>query len=469
MHKGARKIASLPFAAGRAVARTAARAAVFPVAAPLSCLNKGIVVPDDISGLITYNPADEADPAEAGMDRKSVDAIWKAVLDLYRSGMHPAVSFCLRRNGKVVLNRAIGFAKGAGPGDPPDAVKVPATPETPICLFSASKAVSAMCIHLLVEWGKIRLSDPVDYYIPDFSAHGKQNTTIFQVLSHFSGFPAVPGKTDPDILFDFEECSRVLCEARPLLQSGAHAAYHAITGGFILGAIVKKVTGKDIREFLAENIQKPMGFSTFNYGLPPDRMEDAAVNYYTGLPVIAPINVFVKRVLSASWQEVVKVSNDRRFMEAIIPSGNMYSTADEASRFFQMLLNYGELDGVRIFSPLTVRRATIEARPQEFDRMLFLPMRYSAGFMLGNDPVGLYGPFTRECFGHWGFINSFCWADRRRNTVGSLLTTGKPLLGSHLVPHAKLLAALSRHCPSVPGGGEARSRVNRLLGSALKM
>ncbi len=465
MSKRLKKLAALPRAAGRA----AARAAILPVAAPLSLMNTAIDIPEDVSHLVTYNPADEVRPEEAGMSPEGVAAIWEAVEGLYRSGMHPAVAFCLRRNGKVVLNRAIGFAKGAGPGDPPGDLKTPATPETPICLFSASKAVSAMCIHLLVEWGEIRLSDPVDYYMPEFSAHGKQNTTIFQVLSHYSGFPAVPESADTSLLFDFDECARLLCESKPLLRSGSHAAYHAITGGFVLGSIVKKVTGKDIREFLAEYIQRPLGFHYFNYGLPPGEIKDAATNYFTGLPVPYPVSVYIRRVLAASWEEVVKVSNDPRFMTAIIPSGNMYATADEACRFFQMLLNYGELNGVRIFSPLTVRRATIEARPQEFDRMLFLPMRYSAGFMLGNDPVGMFGPFTRECFGHWGFINSFCWADRRRNIAGALLTTGKPLLGTHLLPHARFLAAVSKNCPALPGGGETRTRANRLLGKALKM
>ena len=133
-------------------------------------------------------------------------------------------------------------------------------------------------------------------------------------------------------------------------------------------------------------------------------------------------------------------------MKEIIPSGNMVSTADEMSRFFQLLLNGGELEGVRVFEPITVRRATMAVGRLAIDRTVMLPMRYSAGLILGSNPMGMYGPFTQNAFGHPGFSNIICWADYDRDIAVSLLNTGKAFLGKHLVPLFRLLARISWHC-----------------------
>lgn len=407
---------------------------------------KTIRVPDNLARVTSYKPDEEVNPAEAGMSRDGVQAIWSSVENLYRSGIHPAISFCLRRKGKVVLNRAIGHARGNGPDDSPKIEKIPATPEMPICLFSVSKVVTAMLIHVLDERGQINLMDPVSHYIPEFVACGKENTTIYHILSHRGGVPVPPRNINPEIIFDHDAFLRLLCESKPVSPGGRRMAYHAITGGFILGEIVRRVTGKDIRQFLRETVQKPLHFRYFNYGVPDEYMGKVALNYYTGLPVLFPFSGIAGRAIGASWEDVVRISNDPRFMQAIVPSGNLVSTADEISRFFQLLLNKGELDGVRVFKPLTVHHAVMETSKPEFDRTVMLPMRYGAGVILGGTPLGMYGPFTPKAYGHLGFSNIFCWADPERDITVSLLTTGKALLGPHLLPLARLLSCISRYC-----------------------
>ncbi|HJP64731.1 MAG TPA: serine hydrolase, partial [Actinomycetota bacterium] len=108
-----------------------------------------IRVPRDLESVTTIGL--EADPAVAGMTAKGIERIWRGVTGLYRSGVHPAIQISLRRDGHVVLDRSIGHARGNGPQDKPDAEKVPATPETPFVVFSASKAVTAMLVHVLQE------------------------------------------------------------------------------------------------------------------------------------------------------------------------------------------------------------------------------------------------------------------------------------------------------------------------------
>jgi CubicO group peptidase (beta-lactamase class C family) len=409
-------------------------------------LYKIIKVPKDLRSVTSYNPEDEVEPAEAGMSRKGVVAIWSAVEALYRTGIHPAISFCLRRRGKVVLNRAIGHTKGNGPDDGPDVEKIPVTPDTPTCIFSASKAVTAMLIHLLVERGKINIMDPVSHYIPEFTSYGKEDITIYHILSHRGGIPSLPRSIDPEIVFDHDAFMTLLYKSKHVSQGGRRMAYHAITGGFILDEIVRRVTGKDIRELLVETVKKPLGFRYFNYGICDEDKNKVAANYYTGWPVIFPFSIYIKRVLGASWKDIMRLSNDPRFMKEIIPSVNMVSTADEMSRFFQLLLNRGELEGVRVFEPITIRRATMEAGKPEIDRTVMLPMRYSTGLILGSGPIGMYGPFTQHAFGHLGFSNILCWADYDRDIAVSLINTGKALLGIHIVPLLRLLTCISLYC-----------------------
>ena len=178
-------------------------------------------------------------------------AIWRAVERLYRSGIHPAIQLCVRRHGEVLIDRAIGHAAGNGPDDPPHGRKVPATPETPFNIYSASKAVTAMVIHLLDQRRLLHLNDPVCEYIPEFGCQGKDTITIQHVLTHRAGIPNLPPEVMRlETLEDEEEILRIMCVATPDWRPGRRLAYHAITGGFILGEIVKRVTGKNIRTVL---------------------------------------------------------------------------------------------------------------------------------------------------------------------------------------------------------------------------
>src|SRR5688500_3837121 len=105
-----------------------------------------IDVPDDLGSVTTI--AEEAPPALGGLDQETVESLWEAATDLYRSGIHPALQLCLRRNGEVVLDRSIGHMSGNGPDDDDDAENALATPETPFCVYSTSKAVTAVVVHL---------------------------------------------------------------------------------------------------------------------------------------------------------------------------------------------------------------------------------------------------------------------------------------------------------------------------------
>jgi CubicO group peptidase (beta-lactamase class C family) len=408
-----------------------------------------IHVPRDLDSITTTGP--EADPEPVGIAAQSLERIWASARNLYCSGVHPALQLCLRRHGQVVLDRAIGHARGNGPADPREAPKTAVTPDTPYCVFSTSKAITAMVVHLLHEREALDIDGRVADYIPEYARHGKDRTTIAHVLAHRAGVPTLPRKTlDLDHITDREFMTRAICDAKPFVRPGTLLAYHAVSGGFILGEIVQRVTGKTIRDVLAEEILGPLGFRWGNYGVAPEDVERVGLNYATGPRLIPPLSNLVTRVLSRPVDEIVELSNDPRFMTVIVPAGNITTSANELSRFFEIFRAGGELDGVRIMHPDTIRRALTEQSRLEIDLSLGFPTRFSYGLMLGAKVLSLYGRDTDLAFGHLGFINIMGWADPERAISGGLITSGKAVLYPEVTRFYGVMQRIASEVRKVP-------------------
>lgn len=407
-------------------------------------------VPENLESISQIDRDAEQDPHAVGMTHQDIAAIWSAVEAIYRTGTHPGIQLSLRRRGTLVMQRALGHARGNGPEDPPGREKRLMTTDTPVCYFSASKAITAFLVHLLAEQGRINLLDPVSYYLPEFGRQGKQNITIHQILSHRGGIPGIPRDTPLDTLWDEDRIWDLLCQAKPIEVDGAKVAYHAITGGYVMGRLLEKVTGESIQSFLDSHIRRPLGMRWFTYGIDPAQADALALNYATGPRPAFPLSWVIRRALGADIETVTGISNDPRFQEAVIPAANLAGTADEMGRFFQMMLNGGEWQGQRICQPLTVKRAVQQFGSMQIDRTMMIPMRFSAGFMLGSRPFGLWGPQSDQAFGHIGLINKWCWADPTRDISVTLLTTGIPMLAHHLPALARFVWTVSKHCRPVP-------------------
>jgi len=413
----------------------------------LSSFSPRARVPADLDAVTRIRWEAEVAPQEVGVEPAARDRIWQAARRLYQSGAHPALALCVRREGRVLLDRAIGHTRGNGPGDPPGA-EVQLTPDAPFCTLSASKAVTAMVIHLLDQQNALRLDDPVCEYIPEFAANGKQWITIRHVLIHRAGIQNLPAEVlQLPSLDDTEPVVRLISAQRPSGRAGRQLAYHAVTGGFVLGEVVRRITGKSIRTVLDESICRPLGFRWLGYGVAPDEVSQVVTNYLTGPPPLPPFSTLFRRALGVGYQEAITISNDPRFLTGIVPAGNIVATANEMSRFFELLRAGGILDGVRVFDERTVRRATLEHSYLELDLTLGIPFRYGMGFMLGADWFSPYGPYTRRAFGHIGFTNIICWADPERAVAAALLTSGKPFIHPELYYLFELLRQIGIACP----------------------
>jgi CubicO group peptidase (beta-lactamase class C family) len=408
-----------------------------------------IELPDDVDSVMSLG---EELPAEAaGLTPHQVNRIWAAGRALYKTGVHPALQLCVRRNGHVVLDRAIGHARGNGPKDSRDTTKVRVTPNTPFCVFSTSKGITALVVHLLQERGVLNIADRVTDYIPEYARHGKGDTTIAHVLAHRASVPSLPAALlDLESFDDREVVLDAICNAKPFIKPGTMLAYHAVTGGLILGEIVERAAGRSLRDVLAQEILDPLAFRWGNYGVAPEDVDSVGLSYVTGPKVLPPVSMLVSRALSQPIESVVDLANQPRFLTSVIPSASIVTSAGELSRFFEIFRCGGELDGVRVMEPGTLRRALREQSRLEIDLTLGFPTRFSYGLMLGAKVISPFGLDTDLAFGHLGLINIMGWADPERGVSVGLVNSGKALIYPEVHRFLGVMQTIASEIPKLP-------------------
>lgn len=380
-------------------------------------------VPADLDAV-----TDIGDEDHSGVDPAAMDRIWAAARHWYSAGMHPAIQVCVRHRGRVVLDRAIGHGWGNGPDDPPDAEQVPVTTTTPFCAYSSAKAITTTVVHMLVERGHFSLDDRVCEYLPTYTSHGKDRTTIRHVMTHSAGVPFATGPR-PDLkrMDDSEYAREMLGQLKPIYPPGLVHMYHGLTWGPLMREIVSAATGRNIREILATEILDPLGFRWTNYGVAPQDVPLVAPSRVTGAPLPAPIAKAFKIAVGGTPQQIIPFSNTPAFLTSVIPSSSTVSTAFELSRFAELLRRGGELDGVRVLSPETLYAATRQARRLRPDLATgLMPLRWGTGYMLGSKRFGPFGLDAPAAFGHTGLTDIAVWADPSRDLAAAVLSSGKP-------------------------------------------
>jgi CubicO group peptidase (beta-lactamase class C family) len=382
-----------------------------------------IRVPADLDAVTTIGEEDHSE-----IDSGAIERIWRAARHWYQGGMHPAIQLCIRQHGRVVLNRAIGHGWGNAPTDPPDAEKVLATPDTPFCVYSAAKGITATVVHMLVERGCFALDDRVCEYLPNYTSHGKDRTTIRHVLTHSAGVPFPTGPR-PDLkrADDHEYAQQKLGELRPLYRPGLLHMYHALTWGPLMREIIYATTGKEIRDILAAEILDPLGFRWTNFGVATKDLPLVAPSHATGKPLPPLIAQIFRKAIGGTVHEIIPYTNSPRFLTTIIPASNTVSTAYEMSRFAEVWRRGGELDGVRVMQPETLRGAVTECRRLRPDVAVgLMPARWGTGFILGTDRFGPFGRRAPTAFGNLGLTSVALWADPERGLAAGVISSGKP-------------------------------------------
>lgn len=400
-----------------------------------------IAVPTDLDSVTAVGDEHSGD--------LDVESIWRAARHWYAAGMQPAIQVCLRHRGRVVLNRAIGHAWGNGPADAPDAEQIPVTTDTPFCVYSAAKAITTTVVHMLVERGEFSLDDRVCDHLPSYTSHGKDRTTIRHVMTHSAGVPFATGpRVDLKRMNDSAYAREMLGQLKPIYRPGLVHIYHGLTWGPLMREIVSAATGRDIREILATEILDPLGFRWTNYGVAQDDVPLVAPSHVTGKPLPAPIAKAFEIAVGGTPQRIIPFSNTPAFLTSVIPSSSTVSTAFELSRFAEILVRGGELDGVQVVKPETLRAATTEARRLRPDlAMGLMPLRWGTGYMLGSKRFGPFGRDAAQAFGHTGLTEIAIWADPERELAAGVVSSGKPGRHPESGRYTALLDSITRAIP----------------------
>ncbi len=403
-------------------------------------------MPADLDAVTAIGEEDHSE-----IDQASVDRIWQAARHWYQAGMHPAIQLCIRRNGKVVLNRAIGHGWGNAPTDEPDAEKIPVTTGTPFCVYSAAKGITATVVHMLVDQGVFALDDRVCEYIPSYTSHGKDKTTIRHVLTHSAGVPFPTGpKPDLRRADDHEYAQEQLGKLRPLYPPGRMHMYHALTWGPLMREIVYAAAGKDIRDILAAEILEPLNFRWTNFGVATEDIPLVAPSHPTGKPLPPAIAAIFRKAIGGTVHEIIPYTNTPAFLSTVVPSSNTISTADELSRFAEIWRRGGELDGVRIMSPERMYGAVQQSRRLRPDVAVgLMPARWGTGYMLGTERFGPFGRNAPQAFGNLGLANIAIWADPARGMAAGLISSGKPGKDPELKRYKALMDTIAATIPRV--------------------
>jgi CubicO group peptidase (beta-lactamase class C family) len=290
-------------------------------------------------------------------------------------------------------------------------------PDALFFLFSASKPLVALAVHMLAERAALSLDDPVARYWPAFGQRGKQDITIRPVLQHRSGLPVARSRAaDALAMTHWNASVRALELATPAYPPGQVPAYHVLSYGFILGELVQRVTGTSVQDFVHAELLGPLGLRDTYLGLPEEHW-----------PRHVPIRGRGPAELATQL-----VINRRATRQAVIPAASVSATARDVARLYQAMLNGGELSGTRVLRAETIRHATTPSSDGETDRYLKLPVRWSEGFQLGGQrnasgrlgggpgPMGAFA--SRTAFGHNGSYVCIGWADPQRQVAVGYVT-----------------------------------------------
>ncbi|MFZ1890179.1 MAG: serine hydrolase domain-containing protein [Candidatus Binataceae bacterium] len=295
----------------------------------------------------------------------------------------------------------------------------PWTRDTLVNIYSSTKGLTAMCAHRLVDQGKLDLDAPVARYWPEFAQAGKDKLPVRFLLSHQAGLPAVRKQLAPGTFYDWNAMCAALAEQEPWWEPGTRHGYHAITYGWLVGEVIRRVSGKTMGAYFRDEIARPLDLDA-HVGL--DAKEDARVAEIVAAPpppsgAPNPLSAMLQNPESLIARAITnppvvvvdpKVVNSRAFRAMELPSANGHATARALARVYGALACGGDIKGHRVLSTASIERAYTE-QAFGFDEVLQQTTRIGLGFMLSHAAARL-GP-NPHAFGHPGAGGSLGFAD----------------------------------------------------------
>jgi CubicO group peptidase (beta-lactamase class C family) len=346
---------------------------------------------------------------------------------------------CVYRDGKPVVDVWAGLAdRDSGR---------PWTRDTLVIVFSCTKGVTAVAANQLVERGRLDPEAPVAAYWPEFAAEGKEAIPVAWVLSHRAGVAAIddPGLTLDDVAA-WDPVIEAIAAQAPNWEPGTRHGYHARTYGWIMGELIRRVTGMMPGEYVTEEIARPLGLD-FLIGVPESQDHRVATLYPATFddPEVARLadaalhdtTTLLGRVLGgpSGLFGYDDMWNTRRMRAAQLPSTNGHGDARVLARMYAACL--GEVGGVRLLAPATVAQASA-VRSSGTDCVVGRPLSFGLGFALEPTFGPVPGPAT---FGHSGAGGSLAFADPDAGLAFAYVMNQMRLSASEQDPRGRALVA----------------------------
>ncbi|EAU29276.1 predicted protein [Aspergillus terreus NIH2624] len=322
------------------------------------------------------------------------------------------ISVAVYHGGKLMIDAVAGHVERDGRE---------VTHETLFPVFSVTKGITALALHIQVERGLVDLHAPIALYWPEFGAAGKENITVEHVLSHRSGVPQMPPGVTPELMTNWKWMTDQIALMEPLYPSNTANAYHILVWGWILGEVIRRTdpAGRPFEVFAREELLEPLRISPrdLNFGVGDDDLSRVAVLYGgEDFPLLDHHNISPGTVFPGAT-----VHNLPIVQQTVDPSAGVIATAPAIARIFALLAEGGELDGVRLVSTERVQSfLTPRDRAHDPDKVVAIPVWLGkAGFWLGGEPSRsdpLVGEH-REIIYSPGAGGSIAWADLQRRVA----------------------------------------------------
>ncbi|MET7880562.1 serine hydrolase domain-containing protein [Micromonospora profundi] len=275
--------------------------------------------------------------------------------ELITNGRESGVQVAAYLDGEPILEVHVGSADRATGRQ--------LTADTPIWSVSTGKVLTATVVHVLAERGELDYDQPIAEVWPEFARHGKDRVTLRHALTHTAGVPALPKDVTPEDFTDWDRMCALLVDTEPIAPPGELKAYHAWTFGWLVGEVVRRVTGRRVSQVLAEDVAGPLGVADELYLAVPagdlDRLARVEDRNLSALFDYASANLpNFDRVAPAGVRPGAEIGSRADVLTAEVPAtGTM--TARAAALMLAALI--GEVDGVRLISPARLRTATTPA------------------------------------------------------------------------------------------------------------
>jgi len=260
--------------------------------------------------------------------------------------------------------------------------------DTIACVYSVTKTMTALCALVLADRGELDPEAPVSHYWPEFAMAGKERVQVRHLLGHTAGLPDWEGPVEE--LYDWSAATARLAATAPQWEPGTAAGYHSLTQGFLVGEVVRRITGRTVGDFFAAEVAGPLG-ADFHVGLPaehhhrvaltvppPGQDEDYAAGAANSSPHAGGTVMRIRDGNSIAWRR------------AQIPAASGFGNARSVALVQSVLACEGSVQGRRLLSPAGCERVR-EEQFHGMDRVLGMPIRWGLGYGLFGGNVGWGG------------------------------------------------------------------------------